>query len=85
MVLGRLSGISLSYERVLYPSHRLGGGVTFHNYFPPPPLFVLGALGLLSPVLARLHNYAGCYEQCYKSQNVPLAGRFTRHFIHVAE
>ncbi len=36
MVLGWLDGLFTSiHERVLYPSHRLGGGGTFHNYFPP--------------------------------------------------
>ncbi len=75
---------TLSHERVLYPSHRPGGGVA-SDISPPPPLFVLVILGLLSPVFARLHIYAECYEQCYKNQNVPLAGRFMRHFIHVIE
>ncbi len=52
---------------------------------PPPPLFVLVVLELLSLVFAKLNIYSWCYERCYKAQIGPLAGQLQRCFIHGVE
>ncbi len=67
---------TLSYERVLYPSHRPGGGVTFHNYFPPPPLFVLVVLSATKPCIRQIAYLRGVLRAVLQEPGSPAGGTF---------
>src|SRR5215213_11483364 len=73
MVLGWLDGLFTSiHERVLYPSHRLGGEGNVHlrGRKPPPPLFYSVATGFPrspfvgNPILRESPGHCGTRRRC---------------------